>query len=360
MTTLGDVDEAKELTCFVIGPIGDKDAEADSPERRNYEDAVQVLEEVIEPACAGFGIPVIRADRINRPGEITEQIYRHLRDAHLVIADLTGANPNVMYELGLRHTTGKLTIQIGEREKLPFDVNVIRTILFKRTDGGLVEARRKLSAAIASGLEDGGDPVTATRIWFESSVALVGVSDGKKDDAADEGLGFLEQIAEMTEAMDSASATLGAVTTVFNDIGELADAGAAELNAINASGGPASARVVVTNRIAAAFEVPATKLEVLAGDYSRSVQRMDAGMKYLLNELRGAASGSSATEFHENVAVMIGNAETTMTSIDRLRSEALAAGSATRALRIVNGRIAAALSQILSTRTIFDSWKPLL
>jgi hypothetical protein len=104
MAISGDADEAKDLTCFVISPIGDRDADASSPERRIYEDALQVLEEVIQPACAGFGIPVVRADRISRPGEITEQIYRHLRDAHLVIADLTGANPNVMYELGLRHT----------------------------------------------------------------------------------------------------------------------------------------------------------------------------------------------------------------------------------------------------------------
>ena len=41
-----------------------------------------------------------------------------------MIADLTQANPNVMYELGLRHTQKKLTIQIGEAGRLPFDVTV--------------------------------------------------------------------------------------------------------------------------------------------------------------------------------------------------------------------------------------------
>jgi hypothetical protein len=359
-----DADEAKDLTCFVIGPIGDKDADPASVERRTYEDAVQVLEEVIEPACGGFGIPVVRADRISKPGEITEQIYRSLRDSHLVIADVTGANPNVMYELGLRHTTGKLTVQIGERGRLPFDVNVIRPILFKRTEGGLVEARRRLSAAIASGLADGGDPVTATRVWFERvgviSPTEIAASGIDVEEAGDDAPGFLEQIADMSEAMDSASTTLGAVTTVFNEIGEIADAGAVEMNAIAASGGPASARVSVADRLAKMFESPASKLEVLAGDYSHSVERMDPGMRYLLSAAREAGESESAAEFRANVTQMIVSAEGTMISIERLRSETLAVGDATRSLRTVNRRIAASLGQILATRRVFELWKPLL
>lgn len=78
-----------EINCFVIGPIGDKDAAQGSRERIQYEQGVTVLEEVIEPACIGFGIRPLRADKISRPGEISEQVCRHLRDSYLVIADLT-------------------------------------------------------------------------------------------------------------------------------------------------------------------------------------------------------------------------------------------------------------------------------
>ena len=67
----------------------------------------------------------MRADGLLRAGEITEQVFRRLRDDDVVIADLTGANPNVMYELGLRHTREKVTLQVGEYGRLPFDVNVI-------------------------------------------------------------------------------------------------------------------------------------------------------------------------------------------------------------------------------------------
>ena len=57
------------------------------------------------------------------------QILRRLRDAELVVADLTGRNPNVFYELGIRHMIGKPAVQIIEdNEHIPFDVAQLRTI----------------------------------------------------------------------------------------------------------------------------------------------------------------------------------------------------------------------------------------
>lgn len=154
------------MKAFVVGPIGDKDADDGSPARLAYEEGIQVFEDVIVPACTAFGLEAVRADMISEAGEIPEQIFRQLRDCPVVIADLTGANPNVMYELGLRHTTGRVTVQIGERGRLPFDVAAIRTIMFKRTEAGLVQARKDLAKSLAANLDTGGNPVTATRIWF--------------------------------------------------------------------------------------------------------------------------------------------------------------------------------------------------
>jgi hypothetical protein len=93
-------------SCFVISPIGDRLAPFDSDERRRYEEAIQIWDYVVLPACQeALGIEPVRADKISQPGEITEQAFLHLRDDDLVIVDVTGGNPNVMYELGLRHTT---------------------------------------------------------------------------------------------------------------------------------------------------------------------------------------------------------------------------------------------------------------
>ena len=51
-----------EIRCFVIGPIGDKDAEVGTDNRRRYEDALQVYERVIKPACTQLGLNPSRAD----------------------------------------------------------------------------------------------------------------------------------------------------------------------------------------------------------------------------------------------------------------------------------------------------------
>ena len=135
--TGGTAVDAK-TTCFVIGPIGDPLAPIGHPDRDRYEQAVEIWEKIIEPACTEVGLTPVRVDKISKAGEITEQVFRLIRDADVVIADVTGGNPNVMYELGLRHTLHKSTIQIGEYGKLPFDISVIRTLQFSRTPAGLV------------------------------------------------------------------------------------------------------------------------------------------------------------------------------------------------------------------------------
>jgi hypothetical protein len=92
------------MRCFVIGPIGNRFEPIGSPGREIYEDALEIFERVIQPACSRFSLDPVRADQIAATGEITEQVYRHLFEDEVVIADVSGGNQNVMYELGLRHT----------------------------------------------------------------------------------------------------------------------------------------------------------------------------------------------------------------------------------------------------------------
>jgi hypothetical protein len=97
-------------TCFVIGPIG----ASGSPER---EHANTFLQYIVKP-CNAFAefdyADPVRADQIAAPGQITTQIIEHLLHDDLVIADLTGHNPNVFYELSLRHAIAKPVVQMGE------------------------------------------------------------------------------------------------------------------------------------------------------------------------------------------------------------------------------------------------------
>jgi hypothetical protein len=136
---------SESRVAFVISPIG----EPDSPERKR---ADQILKYVIEPAVQEFGYKTLRADKDAKPGIITSQVINHLINEPLVVADLTGHNPNVFYELAVRHATRKPVIQLIQKgEKIPFDVAAQRTIEVDNTDldsvnNAIKELRRQIKA----------------------------------------------------------------------------------------------------------------------------------------------------------------------------------------------------------------------
>jgi hypothetical protein len=112
----------KPKTCFVIAPIG-----ADGSADRVRSD--QVLKHIIGPSVRECGYDPIRADQISEPGLITSQVIQHIVEDPLVVADLTGRNPNVFYELALRHAIKKPVVQIiHSTETIPFDVAASRTV----------------------------------------------------------------------------------------------------------------------------------------------------------------------------------------------------------------------------------------
>jgi hypothetical protein len=78
-----------------------------------------------------LGYNAIRADKISEQGIITNQVVRYIIECPLVIADLTRNNPNVLYELAIRHAVRKPFVQIIKRgEKIPFDISGTRTVEF--------------------------------------------------------------------------------------------------------------------------------------------------------------------------------------------------------------------------------------
>jgi hypothetical protein len=86
------------------------------------------------------GYTAVRADQIAKVGLITSQIINSIIDSPLAIADLTGSNPNVFYELAIRHAIRKPYIQlISKGEKIPFDIGAVRTIEFDIADLDSVE-----------------------------------------------------------------------------------------------------------------------------------------------------------------------------------------------------------------------------
>jgi hypothetical protein len=152
---------AKKL-CFVIGPIGDADTEP-----RVHAD--WLLDGIIEPVMAAFpDFGVKRADQDPRPGLIDAQLINDLLNADLVIADLSFLNPNVYYEIGIRHMAQKPIIHMQlSTEKPPFDLSLYRAIKFSRAKfRDLGEAQTELMRAVEAVLANDyqvENPVTNAR-----------------------------------------------------------------------------------------------------------------------------------------------------------------------------------------------------
>ncbi|WP_063670161.1 hypothetical protein [Dyella thiooxydans] len=142
-----------ETTCFYITAIGEEGSE-----QRKHSDLF--VSAIVEPALEPFGLKLIRADAIDKPGTITRQIIDYILQSRLVIADLSFHNPNVFYELAIRHAARLPVVQIARTfERLPFDVNQMRTIRIDTTDiytlvPKMETHRAEISSQVRRALED--------------------------------------------------------------------------------------------------------------------------------------------------------------------------------------------------------------
>ena len=110
-------------TCFVVMGFGEKTDFQSNPQR--VLNLNRTYETIIEPAVTAAGLECIRADKIIHSTVIDKPMYENLYSADLVIADLSTANPNALYELGVRHALKPhATIVISEdKGTFPFDLN---------------------------------------------------------------------------------------------------------------------------------------------------------------------------------------------------------------------------------------------
>ncbi len=346
--------------CFVVGPIGDRLAAPYSEGRNQYEQAMQIWDYVIQPACQMLGLDPERADMIAEPGEITEQVCRRLRDDDLVIADVTGGNANVMYELGLRHTKNKLTIQIGEKEKLPFDITVIRTIQFVRTETGLAEARDSLQGAIRTSIERGPRPVTATRVWLESDSGSVPAIPETAEPEEEEP-GFLDMMAEAEEALPLLARVAEELTAVFEELPAYTDEAMRQIAESDARGGGAGGRLRIARQLASRLEEPAADLEQLAADFVGELERMAPGISYqigLIEENPSVLASDEGAEQFADAIVQLGQAAgESLAQVGTLADVVENMGSISTRLRPVTRRMSSAIRRISSSSRTTEEWK---
>ncbi len=141
---------------FVIMPFGRKKA----PDGSEI-DFDAVYAKLLAPAVQSAGLQPRRADAERRGGSIHADMFQELLLAEFVVADLTLDNPNVWYEIGVRHALRQsgAVLTYALRDRLPFDIAGQRmqryTLLNGDVDPAKVDAERKaLTEMIAATLGD--------------------------------------------------------------------------------------------------------------------------------------------------------------------------------------------------------------
>src|SRR5687767_14980773 len=120
--------------CFVLMPFGKK------PDGLGGSiDFDAVYRDLIRPAVVEADLEPLRADEEMTGGVIHTPLYERLILCEYAIADLTTANANVYYELGLRHAVRKATtvLLFAEGGRLPFDVGPLRALPYRLTSDGV-------------------------------------------------------------------------------------------------------------------------------------------------------------------------------------------------------------------------------
>jgi len=104
----------------------------------------------IKYACEMAGFRCKRADDIWEDSSVMQDIFNLIFKSHVVVADFTGKNANVMYETGIAHTLGKHVIPITQSMgDIPFDMNHHRVLQYLGNRQGLTDMVEKLSARLA-------------------------------------------------------------------------------------------------------------------------------------------------------------------------------------------------------------------
>jgi hypothetical protein len=108
-----------------------------------------VYQDHLKSVAKKAGLTIARADDFFTTEQVVDEIWTALLDTKIVIADCTGRNPNVFYELGLAHAVGKPAILITQNnDDVPFDLRHRRYIKYELTPRGMKRFEEELEDTI--------------------------------------------------------------------------------------------------------------------------------------------------------------------------------------------------------------------
>ncbi len=129
--------ETQDTMCFVLMPF-------------SQTWSTRIYSKILVPIIKKCSLEPVRADNLFGH-DVMEDIWSAINSASIIVADVTGRNPNVFYELGIAHTLGKSVIVITQdKSDVPFDIQRLRFIEYADNQDGYEILESKLSKFLLS------------------------------------------------------------------------------------------------------------------------------------------------------------------------------------------------------------------
>lgn len=182
----------------------------------------EIYEYLIKGALSDAGFNVVRADDIRNQQNILADVVQSIVNSDLLIADLSTANPNVYYELGLAHAFGKPVILLAQEiEEVPFDLRSYRILTYATHFSRMNVARNELYDLVKDARGKSilfGSPVsdfsTTSRDGFAGNRTGIGCANEEKHDER----GLLDFQSEVEEGFAIITSVMEEVGSRFNDL----------------------------------------------------------------------------------------------------------------------------------------------
>jgi small subunit ribosomal protein S1 len=213
--------------CFVMMPFGEKELREGRP--FNWDEHYK---EVIERTVADLGMKAIRADEIYGAMPLLDRLWQGIQEAELVIADLTGRSPNVLYEVGLAHVIGKrILILTMYPDDVPVDLGEFVQIRYSAEGRGLLQFTRDLRKNLEAARKDplaeamltplpipGGssENVLATIIHITPTYAAVETKEGRRGFLNAEDYSWIRRPKDITKLLKVGKELNGAFVADLN------------------------------------------------------------------------------------------------------------------------------------------------
>jgi len=198
----------KAGNCFVLMPFGIKKLKDG-----NEFDWDDHYKEVVVPAIQELEMVPIRADDIFGTQPLMDRVWRGIQEAEIVLADLTGRSPNVLYELGLAHVIGKRVILLTmDPNDVPTDLAQYVQVRYSNEGRDLIKFMRDLKENVRAArrepqsesglypLPGGGiEPVPANVVAVNERFVIVESADGRKGILNSEDVSWIRVYRDLTQ-----------------------------------------------------------------------------------------------------------------------------------------------------------------